>query len=160
MTEITTQDQQREESRGLAERKMREMEDREKATAVAEEISSIARIYLMKKMVSRESYFAVLDGTMDLHDALQAGYVDAEPIIGASALAETRVVKRASRTKKSKGSGVCLCGCQGKTGGKFCPGHDSRRYGVAKRYITGELSKAEIHPPLFEHLIEKGLVEG
>jgi len=40
--------------------------------------------------------------------------------------------------RKADQRNVCWCGCGGETGGKFCPGHDSKFHSLAKRAARGE----------------------
>lgn len=40
-------------------------------------------------------------------------------------------------------AGPCWCGCGGTTKGRFCPGHDARYHGLAKRVARGEANEAE-----------------
>ena len=47
-----------------------------------------------------------------------------------------------------KGKNDCLCGCGGKTNGKFVPGHDMKAKSLLRKVIAGEKQREEISESL------------
>ena len=45
--------------------------------------------------------------------------------------------------RKADQKNECWCGCGGLTGGKFCPGHDSKFHSLAKCVARGEAERPE-----------------
>lgn len=54
----------------------------------------------------------------------------------------------------------CQCGCGGKTGSKFVPGHDARFHGWEKKIARGEMKFSEIPASAAKIMKSAGIVQG
>ena len=67
---------------------------------------------------------------------------------------------KAPREKKEKVIKDCLCGCGGQTGGRFCPGHDAKFHGWAKKIQRGEMKFSEVPATAQKALKAEGVTQG
>jgi hypothetical protein len=99
-----------------------------------------ARIALAKKLISQESYEAILAGTLTLAEAKELGR-DRGPDDtgqGSSGQDEARTGPGSVSADGTQSGAYCLCGCREPVRGKksrFRPGHDARLYGELKRNL-------------------------
>jgi hypothetical protein len=96
-----------------------------------------ARIALAKRLISQESYAAILAGTLTLAHARELGREGA-PVARTSrgGQDEARTALQGASAGGTQGGAYCLCGCGETTrGGRFKPGHDARLYGELKRNL-------------------------
>jgi hypothetical protein len=85
---------------------------------------------LAKKQISRESYEAVLAGTLTLGEARELGRDRGSDDTGQA------INGPGTATEAPRKGRECLCSCGGETrGGRFLPGHDMRLYGELKRNL-------------------------
>jgi hypothetical protein len=97
-----------------------------------------ARTALAHRLISQDSYRAVLRGELSLADARELGRDrgphDTGPASGGHE--EARTGPRSVSGDASTGGAFCLCGCGETTrGGRFKPGHDARLHGELKRNL-------------------------
>jgi hypothetical protein len=95
-----------------------------------------ARIALAKRLISQESYEAVLAGTLTLARAKELGR-EGGPGARTSRSGSGAATERApeGRERPQEGAGACLCGCGELVKNRFRPGHDMRLYGELKRNL-------------------------
>jgi hypothetical protein len=102
-----------------------------------------ARTALAHRLISQDSYRAVLRGELSLAEARELGR-DRGPHDtgqGSDGPGTTRKTPREARERSQESmgaSGTCLCGCREPVRGKkskFRPGHDMRLYGELKRNL-------------------------
>jgi hypothetical protein len=113
-----------------------------------------ARIALAKRLISQESYEAILRGELSLAEArefwrdrgpdgtgqVSSGHEEGRKTPGRSSAGGTdEPPQPVSRTSKKDRSRLCMCACGTRTkGGRFAPGHDVRMVSCAKEYLRGE----------------------
>lgn len=68
--------------------------------------------------------------------------------------------EKTPRAKKEKVESACKCGCGGVTFAAFCPGHDARYHGWAKKIARGDMKFSEVPPAAAKALKAEGVVQG
>lgn len=93
-----------------------------------------ARNSLARKVISQQSYAAVLRGELSLEAARELGRDQGPDDAGRGSDGPGRA---SSGPQKGRPPRACLCSCGGQTkGGRFLPGHDARLHAELKRNLV------------------------
>jgi hypothetical protein len=107
-------------------------------TKVHHNTRKAADVALAKRLISRSSYEAVMQGKLSLAEARELGRDRGPHDTGqaSSGHAEGRKAPREGSQEHSRsGPATCLCGCGELVKNRFRPGHDMRLYGELKRNL-------------------------